>query len=205
MPPSNAVHSHGRATRLAPTIAVGASVIICLVVYVQITQRSQVAATEIPAAEPPVRSEPQPKAADSEARAVTKPKFRTEPVRGRVIWLAEVLESRFSISTVPEAAENALAILTEHGEVLPLVENLRGRAFRKDKRLRGTDMELLVRRYEKQPVIQILRVHQIKDGRKYELDYWCDICSIVMYETGPCACCQADNQLRLRLVKGDGE
>ena len=50
-------------------------------------------------------------------------------------------------------------------------------------------------------MIQILRVWQIEHGRRYEIDYWCDVCAIVMYETGPCACCQDTNRLRKRLVE----
>ena len=40
-----------------------------------------------------------------------------------------------------------------------------------------------------------------KDG-KFELDYWCDICAIGMYESGPCDCCQEPNRLRERRVEG---
>jgi len=126
--------------------------------------------------------------------------FRTESIRGQVVWLAEALRSEFGISTVPEVAENSLAILTPDGQLVPIAENLRGRAFRKDKRLRGKEMEILARRYQQQPLIQVLRIYQLEDGQRYEVDYWCDVCAIVMYETGPCACCQDDNRLRKRLV-----
>jgi hypothetical protein len=132
-----------------------------------------------------------------------KTEYRNELIRGQVVWLAEALKSEFGISTVPEAAKNSLAILTKDGRLFPIVENLRGRAFRKDPRLRQTDMEILVRRSERQPLIQILRVYQIEDDKRYEVDYWCDVCAIVMFETGPCACCQDDNRLRKRLVESD--
>lgn len=134
------------------------------------------------------------------ADAEPKPEYRTASIRGKVVWLAEALESEFGISTVPEVAEYALAILTDDGQLLPIVENLRGRAFRKDERLRGKSMELLVRRYPQQPLLQILRVYEIVGDKRYEVDYWCDVCAIVMFETGPCACCQDHNRLRKRLV-----
>jgi len=69
--------------------------------------------------------------------------------------------------------------------------------------LRGKDMQILARRYQQQPLIQILRVCEFDEGKRYEVDYWCDVCAIVMYETGPCACCQDDNRLRKRLVEKD--
>jgi len=174
--------------RTAGVLSVFVSFVVCLTVYVQ-----------------NVRSDEPQAAETSESTAVpgSQPKFRTELIRGQIIWLAEALKSQFGISTVPEAAENSLAILTGDGQLLPIVENLRGRAFRKDERLRGKDMEILTRRYDQQPLIQVLRVYQLDQGKRYEVDYWCDVCAIVMYETGPCACCQDDNRLRQRLVEDD--
>ena len=137
---------------------------------------------------------------DSEAEE-KQPKFHTESVRGKVVWLGAALKTHFEISTVPESYERTLAIFTPEGQLFPLAEDLRGRSFRKDERLRGKPMELFVRRYEDHPVLQAIRVYEFRDGRKYEVDYWCEICAIVMYEKGPCSCCQDENRLRHRLVE----
>lgn len=136
----------------------------------------------------------------SEETPAAEPAFRRERIRGRVVWLAAALKEVFGISTVPEVAANALALQTPDGQLLPLVENLRGRAFRADPRLREMDLELLVRRHRQQPYLQVLRVYEIDDGQRFEVDYWCDVCAIVMFETGPCACCQEENRLRRRPV-----
>lgn len=130
-----------------------------------------------------------------------EPKFRTEILRGRVVWLGDGLKRQFGISTVRESSQRTLAVETDQGELFPLVEDLRGRSFRTDERLRGKPLELLVRRYEKHPLRQIIRIYERKDGKKYEVDYWCDVCSIVMFERGFCACCQDKNRLRHRLVE----
>jgi hypothetical protein len=121
-------------------------------------------------------------------------------LRGRVVWLDEALRSDFEISTVPEFKKAVLALRTSEAELFPIVENIRGRAFRKDDRLREMHLELLVRQYRTQPFVQILKVYQIDAAKKFEIDYWCDICAIPMYETGPCACCQDHNRLRKREV-----
>ena len=128
-------------------------------------------------------------------------KHRTERIRGKVIWLAEALERRFGIQTLPEARERVLALETKNGPLYPLIEDLRGRSFRTDQRLREINVELLVRRYAGSPAVQIIRVYEIRDDDMYIVDYWCDICAIVMFEQGPCACCQDDNRLRKRLVE----
>lgn len=179
-------------------LAVVVSAVVCLLTGLEIARFEPTAATAPPASAVSDNSDP-----TADQSQDSEPGFSTERLRGRVVWLGAALKESFGISTVPEVAENALALQTTDGQLLPLVENLRGRAFRKDERLRNKDLELLVRQYDRQPYLQILRVYEIDDGQLYELDYWCDVCAIVMFETGPCACCQDDNRLRRRLVKAD--
>ena len=37
-----------------------------------------------------------------------------------------------------------------------------------------------------------------KRGIRQYTDYWCEICSIPMYEIKPCDCCQAEIDLRFQ-------
>ncbi|MCA9190654.1 MAG: hypothetical protein KDB03_02790 [Planctomycetales bacterium] len=126
--------------------------------------------------------------------------YSTVRIRGRVDWLSNVLKERFHISVVPESHERVLALVAEDEQVYPLVENIRGRAFRTDERLRNQDMEITVRKHVKQPFVQVLRIVQLEAEKRFEIDYWCDVCAITMFETGPCACCQDQNRLRKREV-----
>ena len=125
---------------------------------------------------------------------------QTASVRGRVVWIGDALDRRFGIALDPQAKERMLALETDDGQLLPLVEDTRGRAFRRDPRLRDRDVELLVRQLPGTGLIQVIRVHFIKPDGKFVVDYWCDICAIAMYEDGPCQCCQQPNQLRERPV-----
>ena len=122
-----------------------------------------------------------------------------ESLRGRVVYLAEAMERLYGVKSVPEAAERTLALETPAGELVPLVENVRGRAFRVDKRLRALpDVELLVRRHRGSPAAQVIRVYSHERGQRLEIDYWCEICSIAMFELKACDCCQGDIELRRR-------
>jgi hypothetical protein len=130
------------------------------------------------------------------------PKFTTETLRGKVVFLAEALEQKYGIKSVTEAKEAALALQDEAGKLHPLVEDIRGRGFRRDKRLRDIKVELLVRRYQDSPAAQVVGVYELaKDGR-YEIDYWCSVCAIAMYELKQCECCQGDTELRKRKTEG---
>lgn len=136
----------------------------------------------------------------SEETEATSPEYDVVSLRGRIVFYGPALKESLGIQLVPEANERTLAIETPAGQLIPIVEDLRGRALRTDERLRQMDVELLVRQYHKTPTVQILRMYQWQDGQKYRVDYWCDVCAIVMFETGPCSCCQDHNRLRRRTV-----
>jgi hypothetical protein len=129
--------------------------------------------------------------------------FETLTLRGQVVWLTDALQRQFGIRSVSEARERMLALEVKDGRVYPIAEDLRGRGFRRDERLREIPVELLVRRYEGSPVIQVIRVFAIRDDGKYELDYWCEVCAIAQFERKPCGCCQAMIELRARKVPDD--
>ncbi|MEC9004059.1 MAG: hypothetical protein VX644_11845 [Planctomycetota bacterium] len=139
------------------------------------------------------------RSASEPARAKADP-YKMRHLRGRVVWLHEVLKRRYGIGTVPEAAQRILALETPQGQLFPIVEDIRGRAFRKDSRLRQLDCELLVRQLKDSSLIQIIRVYAHEKGKKVEVDYWCEICAIAMYELKPCDCCQGAIDLRKRPV-----
>jgi hypothetical protein len=127
-------------------------------------------------------------------------KFTVESLRGRVVWMAEAMARLHGAKSVPEAAERTLALETGDGQLHPLLEDVRGRAFRVDERLRRMDVELLVRRYPRTPVLQVVAVYEITPQGKFEIDYCCDVCAIAMFELKACECCQGETELRRRRV-----
>lgn len=144
-------------------------------------------------------AEPQEKPSD-EAKSAAAPEYTTETVRGKVVWLDEALKRRFGIATEPDAEHTAVVLKTGEGELLPLVPDTRGRSFVVDERLRDIEVELLVRRYAKAPLLQVIRVRRPTEQGLVEVDYWCDICAIPMYIQKPCECCQGTTRLRERPV-----
>ena len=72
----------------------------------------------------------------------------------------------------------------------------------KDKRLANADLEAkghftAADRFVVDPIhTKALFVH--KDGKRYVITYWCDLCSIRTYTPGICWCCQQETALDLR-------
>jgi hypothetical protein len=122
--------------------------------------------------------------------------FELQTHRGKVVYLAEALTRLHGIKSVEEAKERTLAVETAEGNLIPLVEDVRGRAFRADPVLREMQVELLLRKFKGSPAGQVIRVYELTKEGKFEIDYWCDVCSIAMYELKVCECCQGDITLR---------
>ncbi len=147
---------------------------------------------------------PEDTAESGEIADTDKPAFEMKQFRGRVVWMAEALKRKFGVQQVPETAEQILAIETTSGELYPLVEDVRGRAFRRDERLRSMELEISARQYRGSPMIQVIQVFEIVGKQRHELDYWCEICAIAMFELKPCDCCQGPIELRRRKVDDKG-
>jgi hypothetical protein len=143
-------------------------------------------------------------AADVPPAEADKPRHATLTLRGRVVWLEDALRRQFGIESDADVAHTQVALESADGQVYPIVKDARGRAFALDERIRGIDLELLVRRYENAPVVQVMKIYTLKDDGKYEFDYWCDVCAIPMYQLKPCECCQGEIRIRERRVTETG-
>jgi hypothetical protein len=137
----------------------------------------------------------------SSGRAPAAEEYTTESLRGKVLWTGEALLKLHGIETDADAARNSVSLVTRDGHVHPIVKDARGRGFQLDARLRDRDFELFVRRHAGSPFIQVIRIYTFKEGRKHELDYWCDICAIAMYELKECECCQGPIRIRERPIE----
>lgn len=144
---------------------------------------------------PPAGQATQPSSAISQQG----PEKRT--IRGRVVWLADALERCYGITSVPEGRERALALVTDDRQIVVIVEDSAGVAFRSDPRLRDQPVELLVRAYRGSPAVQVIRLFALRADGKYELDYWCATCAIPLLNLRPCSCCQGPVELRARRVE----
>ena len=129
-----------------------------------------------------------------------KPEVAKELVSGKVVMLVDALKRR-GIKANSEMKDQ-VALETAAGDLWPIVSDWRGRAFFQDERLRNRPVDLVVRRHPGVPYLQVLMIFTFNEqGEREYMDYWCDICSIPMYEIKPCDCCQAP--IRLRFQKQD--
>lgn len=123
-----------------------------------------------------------------------------EVFSGQVVMLQAALEKRGIKSR--DEIKSQIVLETKAGELWPIVPDWRGRALYQDERLRDRPVDLVCRRTPGVPWLQILSIYTFdEEGERQITDYWCDICSIPMYEIKPCDCCQAEIRLRYRPQK----
>jgi hypothetical protein len=117
---------------------------------------------------------------------------------GQVLLLSEALR-RKGVTAYPEELKGQVVLETRTGELWPIVPDWRGRAFYQDKRLRNRPVDLIAHHAAGVPYLQVLSIYTFDDhGARQITDYWCDICSIPMYEIKDCECCQGPIRLRFR-------
>lgn len=133
----------------------------------------------------------------AEPAAAPATNYETRTLRGKIVWQADALLRRYEIATDPDAQKFVIALETADG-LVPIVKDFRGRGFHLDPKLHAFDWELLVRQFPGSPAVQVVRSYVWRDGKKYEFDYWCDICAIPMYELKECECCQGPIRFRFR-------
>ncbi len=116
---------------------------------------------------------------------------------GKVVFVQEALAQRGI--TAFEELKGQVALETDDGKLLPIIPDWRGRAFFQDERLRNRRVDVIGTQRDGLAYLQALVVYFVdEEGNREYMDYWCDICSIPMYEIKPCDCCQGDIRLRLQ-------
>jgi hypothetical protein len=138
---------------------------------------------------------------DPKSPAADKVESAPEPTKelftGKVVLATEALKRKGL--TAAEEMKGQVVLETPDGELIPILADWRGRAFYQDERLRDRKVELVGYRRKGLPYLQALMVFTFNDaGEREYTDYWCDVCSIPMYEIKPCECCQGEIRLRFQ-------
>lgn len=123
---------------------------------------------------------------------------RTVTLTGTVLRLTDAIEP-LGVTTPQGPIADQVVLRGEDGSLLPLLYNVGSRAFFEDDRLRDRSAELVARRIEGLPYLQVLSAKIADDsGDLRTPEYYCDICTISVRFDQPCPCCQAPMELRFK-------
>lgn len=118
-------------------------------------------------------------------------------LRGEVVRLVDVLKPR-AIPADSGPIDDQMVLRAADGTITPLLSDPASRSLFLDQRLRNRPAELLGRRHEGLPYLQVTSFRVEEDGVLRIPEYYCDVCTISVRYPQPCPCCQGELELRMR-------
>jgi hypothetical protein len=125
--------------------------------------------------------------------------------RGRLVDLAEEMQRLYQakVPVVHEPIWGFRLDMPESPTALVYYVLLRtpiSEALFADKRFRERTLELAGRVFPGSTLLEVSRYRWLRDGKLYDVYYWCETCSIRGHDPKTCACCQEPVELRESLV-----
>jgi hypothetical protein len=112
-------------------------------------------------------------------------------VHGRVIRLKKP-PAGLLLSTIDFDHHGvAYAIQTADGKLFPILPTDTASAIYNDSKFRERDLLVTARLFPATSFIEVIKLQSLREGRRYDLYYFCDVCNITTHKPGPCPCCQA--------------
>ena len=118
-------------------------------------------------------------------RKSPSPKYASVVLRGNVVELGPHVLKVFNVPMDDDVGKAVVALVTDSGEVHPIVKDVRSRGFWMDKRLRDRPLELHIHKFPGLPFVRVIDTYSFKNGKKLAVDYWCTVCAITTFEPGP--------------------
>ncbi|MGA9769281.1 MAG: hypothetical protein WBV94_09590 [Blastocatellia bacterium] len=127
-------------------------------------------------------------------QANTSDKYNLTVIQGRAVCLdrsGRISDSLFGCND-PSAR---FALVDRFAKLYNFAPTDIATAIFTDGRVRQRDLQVTAR-LDSKSQLEIIRVQSIKEGKLYNLYYFCEICNITAYAPGPCPCC--GNELEFR-------
>jgi len=103
--------------------------------------------------------------------------------------------------SVTKPEDRGLALKAGDGTAYPLVEDDGSRMFFLDPQLWNRPVRVTAMLVPATKGLRVVFVQTVKDGKAYDVDYWCEICQISHTYPGSCVCCGDELVFRERPSK----
>jgi hypothetical protein len=122
----------------------------------------------------------------------------TVTVCGKVLTLSAALASRgLAVKIDPEPIAKQVALVSDQGDVIPLLSDEASRALFLDERLRNCRTQLVGKRFAGVPYLQVISFKVEREGQLQTPEYFCEVCAIRVRYPQICPCCQGPMVLRM--------
>lgn len=118
--------------------------------------------------------------------------------RGRLVCLVEEMKEKYQAQASP--IHEHLAGFRVDGAGGPrystLYRNALSEALFVDPRFKERELRLTGRVFPSTSILEVSRFQWYREGKLYDVYYWCGVCAIRGVDPGACACCQEKVELR---------
>jgi hypothetical protein len=116
---------------------------------------------------------------------------------GQVVCLGETM-AREHRAELPPGHEPLWGLKADDGRYFTLLRNRFSEALFVEPSLRGIDLRLTGRVFPGSNLLEVELIRTLREGKAYQVTYYCEVCEIFSVAPGICECCQAPTELRER-------
>jgi hypothetical protein len=113
-------------------------------------------------------------------------------IRGRIVCLDS--RDRGEVVGCTDAANN-FGLLSTDGKLYRFLSTDSSTAMFTDQRVRRRDLQITAKPLAGNK-LEIVTVQSVREGKLYDIYYFCELCNVRAYAPGPCPCCR--NELEFR-------
>ena len=128
------------------------------------------------------------------------PPLKQVELRGRVVCLAEEMERLHDVE-LPSHHEHVYGLKMSDGRYYTLLRTRNSEAIFTDAEVRAKDLLLKGKIFPHTDLFEAVTLRCVRDGKVYDLVYYCDICHIFTIAPGICECCKGPTTLIERPIE----
>ena len=115
-------------------------------------------------------------------------------LRGHVVCIPEEMNRLYG-ADLPTGHAHLYGFKTAEGAIFTLLRTKNSEALFADERVRAKELIIRGRLFPGTSIFDATPLRTVRDGKIYDLYYWCDICAIKTVVPGECMCCQKEVEL----------
>jgi hypothetical protein len=116
-------------------------------------------------------------------------------LQGRLVCLAEEMR-RLHDATLPTDHSHLWGFKAEDGRYYTLLRTRLSEALFTDQSLQEKDLLLSGRVFPGSAILDVEHIRSVRDGKVFQIVYYCEICEIFAVAPGICDCCQEPTERR---------
>ncbi|MBO0720979.1 MAG: hypothetical protein J2P41_09160 [Blastocatellia bacterium] len=130
---------------------------------------------------------------------------KTTSLRGRIVCLTEELQKPYRVIPDCDHRGHLYTLKSVDGTYYPLLPVDTAAAVWMDERYRQRELQLSGRVFKEGSFFEVFRFQSWREGKLYDLYYFCDVCMISAHKPGPCECCHAPVEFRETLSEDQSQ